>query len=196
MQEYTDLKMAGSSSESEKDLVLVVKATYLGEKMKCPPEKPYYVHTFLLFGKCITKAELSEKASGEIEQWTEIEKSQGKERFIAGSSFCQKGQLYDSHDEVCVDPKGCDAYPNMMFNMQNGNCDCQEGYVKAEVGCSKEIASRECEYDSNCGDPSCSGTSKLMQRCDTRTYTCYTETVDCKEYFGQDATCKAGKCVE
>jgi hypothetical protein len=194
LSEYIDLKLKGSSSDTEKDFILFTKATLFGQQMNCPKEKPYYINTFLFFGKCITKAELQEKIKGEISQWEQQEQQQGKKRFIAGSSFCKEGMLYDSHNEVCIDPSSCSTYPNTIFNSKTGNCDCKEGYVMAEEGCSPEITNRECEYDNECGTPSCSGYNKIMPRCDTRTYKCWSETVNCREYFGDKATCVSGQC--
>jgi hypothetical protein len=163
--------------------------------MECPSDKPYFVRTFLWIGKCLTQTELNLQMRTDVSQWEKIETLQGKVRFQASSSFCKEGLLYDAHNEVCINPNECINYPNTLFNVQTGNCDCIGGYFMGADGCEKRMSSGECKYDSDCGKQDCSASTKLIPRCDARIDKCYTETVDCTEYFGKNATCINGQCI-
>ncbi len=192
--EYIELKLKGSTSYDEKTFLINTRAQFLGQKNNCPPDKPYYVKGFFLFGgKCISQAEFEKQKNVEVIEWEEHETD--KDRFVE-SSMCDPGFLFDTHKDLCVSTSQCnDAH--MFFNRWTGDCDCDEGYIMTDEECVREITNRECEYDSDCGQPSCSGSyTKRMPRCNVRTYRCYTETVDCKEYFGSSATCRNGLCYE
>jgi len=196
MAQFIEIRMRGSESYSEKEFILTMKGQFLGQKKGCPQDKPYFKPGFLVFGgKCMTFEEYSKVMKIDIDKWEEHEIIKGQTRYVDSPEYCEKGFLYDTHTHNCVSTSQCNS-ANMYFDRNSGYCECNEGYrmTNGDV-CEKEPTNKECEYDSDCGDNYCSGKYKKMKRCNTRTYTCWTETVDCTELFGEDSTCNPNGVV-
>lgn len=193
---YMKLRLSGSTSYSEMDFITTIKSQQIGQKKNCPPDKPYYVSKFLFFGgECLSQAEFEKKKEIEIDEWTQKEIEQEKHRYVESPIYCKDDFLYDTQEHRCISTDQCnDAYT--YFNVDTGDCSCNEGYRMTNDGCEKEIANKQCKYDSDCGKPTCSRTYyKTVHRCNARTYKCEQETIDCREDFGSGAICGSGLCV-
>ncbi|MBT3465159.1 hypothetical protein HOD20_02515 [archaeon] len=187
---YIEVKLKGSTSYTDKEFITVTKAQFLAGKNNCPADKPYYAKGFLMFGgKCMSWEEFQKEKEISIEKWELNEEAKGQTRFIESPDFCEPGFLYDTHTEMCTSTDQCDQN-HMFFDRVTGACLCEEGYDSVDDECVLEPKNKECNYDNECGKPRCFGTySKMMPRCNARTYKCYTETVNCQEDFGRDYIC-------
>ncbi len=84
--------------------------------------------------------------------------------------------------------------------LDGSRCICDDGYVQSSQSLDCIPGRRECIYDSDCGTNRCDGNSKVVFRCDLRTYKCIprkgvpAEKIDCGMY-GPNSFCKNGECA-
>ncbi len=120
---------------------------------------------------------------------------------IGGRQVHQPRQQVQVQDAVEV-PMDDPCQPNSHMD-SNGNCVCDTGYRETAGKCVE--FHKECVFDKDCSrtgvDSECQGLyKKKVYRCDILTYTCIggygraAEVIDCREDFGENATCYHGLC--
>ncbi|MBU0756490.1 MAG: hypothetical protein KKF44_00365 [Nanoarchaeota archaeon] len=199
--DFVGIRLQGTIPEEEKAFLLIQRARLFGDKKNCPPDKPYFKRTFLTWGNCLSQKEFDNELISQVDDWKKVEEERGRTRLLGNTQYCDKGHFYDTHTHECLDPTYCNEFKNAYFNKESGNCECKDGYGWGEDDCDKIPETKECYYDNEChiskGKPKCSGTTKIIPRCNARTYTCWVESVECKESFGANAICDPAKvqCV-
>ncbi|MEA3429681.1 MAG: hypothetical protein U9R08_00240 [Nanoarchaeota archaeon] len=192
MNDYIDLKIKGTIAEDEKKFILTAKGLMLGKKKSCPKSTPYYVSSYLFWGKCVTSQEFKAYLETDIKAWSDKEEAAGRTRFLADVEGCDKDEIYDAHTDSCVDIGYCNDLTGTFYNKKIGVCDCEEGYAMTRTGCIRE-SQKECEYDNECTQtPRCSGNTLIRYVCNPQMFKCEPQEVDC----GAGFDCSEGRCVK